>query len=148
MRKPLVILSFWGACIALGSSLGSCSKESGGDPTAAADGSSLAVIDVDPEAAAELLAEGTVRVLDVRTPQEYAVGHISNALNHDINGEGFEAAVNALDQSRPYLVHCAAGASGGRSRRAVEALRAAGATKIYHLDGGFTAWKNAGLPTE
>ena len=108
----------------------------------------MEVVDVGPEAAAKLLAEGNVAVLDVRTPEEFSMGRIASALNHNIHGDGFLDAVKSLDQSKPYLVHCASGVDGGRSRKAVDSLKAAGATKIYHLDGGIIAWENAGKPTE
>ena len=102
------------------------------------------VVDVGADAAAKLVEEGKVNILDVRTPGEFSNGHIANAVNHNIHDEAFAEKVKSLDHSKPYLVHCAAGAPGGRSWKAVEALKGAGVKTIYHLDGGIVAWQNAG----
>ncbi|MEM9282127.1 MAG: rhodanese-like domain-containing protein [Verrucomicrobiota bacterium] len=104
------------------------------------------VIDVEAAEAAALVADGTVSILDVRTPAEFASGHIEGAVLANIQGEGFEGKVAKLDQSKPYLVHCAAGVDGGRSRKAVEALANAGAIKVYHLNGGMNAWMQGEHP--
>lgn len=54
-------------------------------------------------------------ILDVRTAEEFAAGHIPGATNIDINSLDFEKKAGALDKSKTYLVNCA---SGGRSARA------------------------------
>src|SRR4051794_13603585 len=58
-------------------------------------------------------------VLDVRTPNEFALGHIPDAVNIDWNGKDFTERVAALDRGHTYLVHCAAG---GRSARACDKM--------------------------
>ena len=108
----------------------------------------IEVLDVEAGEAASLVAEGKVAVLDVRTEEEFASAHIAGAVLANIRSEGFKAKVAELDQSKPYLVHCAAGASGGRSRKAVEALKEAGAVKVYHLNGGLNAWIQGEHPVE
>lgn len=101
------------------------------------------VIDVNVATGVALLKSGEIRVLDVRTPGENGAMRIDGAVTLiDIKEEGFEEAVAKLDHSKPYLVHCAAGIDGGRSRKAVDAVLAAGAEKVYHLDGGVNAWFN------
>lgn len=82
-------------------------------------------------------------VLDVRTPEEYAKGHIAGATNIDFNGDSFKDALAKLDKSKPYLVHCAAG---GRSAKTRELMKSLGFKNIIHLDGGLTAWQKAGGP--
>ena len=94
--------------------------------------------------AAKLVEAGKVLVLDVRTPDEFSEGHIKGAVNVDFNGDDFASKVAKLDKSKPVLVHCQAG---GRSTRSLPALEKAGFLKIYHLDGGFGDWQDAGLPT-
>ena len=141
MKKPFVNLFICLALLVLGLGSVSCSEHSNA-------ALSLEVVDVDAEAAAKLVEDSAVVVLDVRTPEEFSLGHIASALNHNINGDGFEDAVKSLDHSKTYLVHCAMGAAGGRSRNALKALEAAGATKVYHLNGGFVAWQQAANPTE
>jgi len=82
-------------------------------------------------------------VLDVRTPGEFAEGHIQNALNIDWNGANFDAQVSKLDKKSPVFVYCL---SGGRSASAASQLRTLGFTKVLELDGGMMGWRSAGLP--
>ena len=135
-------------CLVLGLSSISCSESVSDSSTSSGGEESLEVADVEANAAAKLVADGNVVVLDVRTPEEFTLGHIANALNRNINEQDFGEAVKSLDHSKTYLVHCGMGAAGGRSRRALDSLKAAGATKVYHLNGGFTAWQQAGNPIE
>lgn len=82
-------------------------------------------------------------VLDVRTAEEYAKGHIAGAKNVDFHDPAFKDMVAKLDKSQPYLVHCA---SGGRSAKSRDLMKALGFKTIFHLDGGLTAWEKAGGP--
>lgn len=100
---------------------------------------------VDANAAAKLIKEGNVIVLDVRTADEYAEGHIAGAKNIDFTENDFEQKAGALDRKKPYLVHCAVG---GRSTSSLEVFKKLGFQSIYHLDGGFKAWQKAGNPVE
>jgi rhodanese-related sulfurtransferase len=50
-----------------------------------------------------------------------------------------------FDPNRRVILHCAAG---GRSALAADTLQQMGYTDVAHLDGGFTAWKQAGQPVE
>src|SRR5881392_2531419 len=56
-----------------------------------------------------LRSEKKAITLDVRTPAEYAKGHVPGAVNIDWNAKDFTEKVAALDKSQKYLVHCAAG---------------------------------------
>ena len=87
----------------------------------------------------------TAVVLDVRTPREFAAGHIAGATNIDWNAGDFEKRVARLDRSKTYLVHCAAG---GRSAKAAEKLMSLQFTNVYNLDGGMKAWEKAAKPVE
>ena len=97
---------------------------------------------VDAAQAAALLKSETLTVIDVRTPAEFDAGHVEGALNIDFKGTGFAEQLANLDPGITYLVHCA---SGGRSTAALEVFEAAGLKRIYHLDGGYNGWKEAGL---
>jgi len=101
------------------------------------------VTNVTPEVAAKLVAERKVVVLDVRTPAEFAEGHIAGATNINFMAKDFAAQVGRLDRSQTYLLHCA---SGVRSKRCLPKLKQLGFQKIYHLDGGMAAWEDAGKP--
>ncbi|MBL9136806.1 MAG: rhodanese-like domain-containing protein [Verrucomicrobiales bacterium] len=99
---------------------------------------------VDAKGAKKLLAkEKNITVLDVRTPSEFADGHIADARNIDFNAPGFEAEVSKLDRNKTYLVHCAAG---GRSTRSLSVLQRLGFKNVVHLDGGLNAWTKSGQP--
>lgn len=98
---------------------------------------------VDAEAAAKLVAEGKVTVLDVRSPDEFTEGHIKGAKNVNIMDKDFEKQLQAVDKTKPVLVHCQAG---GRSTRSLPTLEKLGFTEVYHLDGGLNAWEKAGKP--
>lgn len=82
-------------------------------------------------------------VIDVRTPGEFAEGHLINALNFDWNGSSFDQQIAALDKSKPVLVYCR---SGSRSAAAADHMRTAGFKEVYEMDGGFVNWRNANLP--
>jgi phage shock protein E len=71
--------------------------------------------DVSVEQFEQLRSDKKNIVLDVRTPEEFAAGHIPGAKNIDFHSPDFQKRVNALDKSKTYLVHCAAG---GRSAAA------------------------------
>jgi phage shock protein E len=73
-------------------------------------------------------------VIDVRTPAEYAAGHIDGAQNIDVEAADFGAKIAALDKKAPYLVYCH---SGRRSGIAATQMAAAGFTNI--VDGGAMA---------
>ncbi len=96
------------------------------------------------EEAAQLLQDNRqVTVLDVRTPEEYAAGHLDRAQNIDFFNPQFQDKIALLDKAQPYLLHCA---SGHRSARAQTILAKLNFTTVYHLDGGINAWVRAGKP--
>ena len=84
-------------------------------------------------------------VLDVRTPEEVAEGHLAGAVNVNFLGENFANEIQTLDKKKTYLLYCK---SGNRTRKAADLMQKAGFKHVYMLDGGITAWKDAGKPTE
>ena len=95
-----------------------------------------------PEKAKELLAseEGIV-LLDVRTAEEFAAGHLPGAVNIDVESPDFAAGIASLDPGKPYALYCR---SANRSKVAMTAMQAAGFTNLYDRAGGINAWKSAG----
>jgi len=81
-------------------------------------------------------------IMDVRTPQEFAEGHIKNAINLDWNGSDFNSKTAKMDKSTPVFVYCL---SGGRSSSAASQLRADGFKNVLELNGGMMSWRNSGL---
>ncbi len=82
-------------------------------------------------------------ILDVRTPEEYASGHIENAVNMDYYSNIFRDELNKLDKNRTYLIYCG---SGTRSGRALEMMKELGFREVYNVVGGIARWKAEGLP--
>lgn len=85
---------------------------------------------------------GTI-VLDVRTPAEYASGHLPQAQNIDIEAADFATRIAALDKNATYAVYCH---SGNRSGVALEKMAGVGFTHLYDLAGGIGAWQGMGGP--
>ena len=83
-------------------------------------------------------------VLDVRTPEEVAEGHIANSVNIDFYEDGFEQKIKQLSKDKEIYVYCAAG---GRSSDAAKLLQKNG-YKVYNLEDGFEDWKKKGYPIE
>jgi rhodanese-related sulfurtransferase len=108
-------------------------------PTAAAAPENGAMIGAQDFAEA-LKREGTT-ILDVRTPAEFADGHLEGAVNMDVEDPDFGTQAGALDPAGTYAVYCR---SGNRSGVAVDALVSAGFASVYHLAGGIGAWEEAG----
>jgi len=84
-------------------------------------------------------------VIDLRTPSEYAVGHIPGAVNIDSNNRNFAETVAALDKGHTYLVH---GTGESKSTNALERIAKLKFTNVYNLEGGIKAWQEAGKPLE
>ena len=87
----------------------------------------------------------TAQLVDVRTPSEFANGHLPNALNLDYRNATFEARVAKLDKAKPVFVYCL---SGGRSAAAAQSLRAQGFVAVYDMQGGFAKWSGSNKPSE
>ncbi len=84
-----------------------------------------------------------VVLLDVRTPQEYADGHLDGATNVDLNAPDFADRMAELDPDLTYAVYCR---SGNRSATATAFMLQEGFAAPYELRGGILAWQSAGLP--
>lgn len=95
--------------------------------------------------AQKLKALPKVILVDVRTPEEFAKGHLTNAVNINWNGTDFAAQIEKLDKSAPVLVYCH---SGRRSADAAAKMRALGFTEVLELDGGIVKWREMRLPEE
>lgn len=85
------------------------------------------------------------QIIDVRTPQEFAGGYISGAVNINYNDPGFMAQINNLDKNKPVMVYCL---SGGRSSDAAQKLVEAGFQNVYDMKGGTMSWSKNGLPLD
>ena len=96
---------------------------------------------LDPQQFAQAIGAGDIALVDVRTAQEYAAGHIPNAANIDWESPDFLKAVRATYPAGTQLaIYCR---SGRRSAAAASALSKAG-YKVKNLSGGILAWQNGG----
>ena len=99
--------------------------------------------DTDVPGFAELIADSSVVVLDVRTAAEFTEGHIQGAIMIDQNQSDFvEKAKATLPIDKKIAVYCR---SGRRSANAAGKLADIG-YKCVNLKGGIIAWKDAGKP--
>jgi phage shock protein E len=130
-------------------SLSACGSQSATTaPVAAAEQGSItqptvAVISelVDGQRGKQLVDQGAI-VIDVRTPAEFAQGHVPDALLIDVSAANFAQQINQLDPNQAYVVYCR---SGNRSAVAISQMLAAGFTELYDM-GPLTAWAQAGHP--
>lgn len=96
---------------------------------------------VDVNGFAELIQDSSVVILDVRTANEYAEGHIAGAVLIDQGQSDFVEKVKAtIPAEKKIAVYCR---SGRRSANAANKLAAEGYSCI-NLQGGIIAWKEAG----
>ena len=82
-------------------------------------------------------------VVDIRTPEEFANGHIKKAININMNDKGFTKKLAKLDREKTYLMHCR---SGGRSTASLPVWNQLGFENVLHLSSGSLGWVKAGRP--
>jgi rhodanese-related sulfurtransferase len=101
-----------------------------------------AEIDVPPARVTERLDAGEIQLVDVREPHEWEAGHITGARHVEL--ERLAAEAETISKDAPVVFQCRLG---NRSAMAAQAFRTAG-YEAYSMDGGLTAWADAGLPLE
>ena len=96
-------------------------------------------------AATQMINRSDAIVVDLRSAEDYAKGHILGAKSIPL--ADLERRAGELDKhkAKPVILHCA---DGNRAGGAVAALRKKGFDNVHNLTGGFTAWQQAGLPVE
>ena len=99
------------------------------------------VIDLDRDAIKQGLREGSLLLVDVREPHEFAAGHIPGSVSHPLST--FDPS--GLPEGKRIVFSCAAGI---RSVRAIEFAQSAGRDIREHYKGGFKDWAAAGEPVE
>lgn len=98
------------------------------------------VHDVDAKTLRAWLESGHAVLVDVREPDEHLRERVAGAKLMPLSR--FDPS--GVPSGRRVVLHCR---SGSRSREAAQRLLAAGRTEAFHLSGGLSAWKDAGLPT-
>jgi len=104
-----------------------------------------------PQQAAEEAQNGAV-IVDVRDDEERRENgavpgsvHVSRGMLEFRADPASPYHNDALEPGKRVILHCA---SGGRSALAAKTLKEMGYTDVAHIDGGFAAWKEQGLPVE
>ncbi|MCE3285586.1 MAG: hypothetical protein K0R70_1842 [Steroidobacteraceae bacterium] len=82
-------------------------------------------------------------VLDVRTPQEFAAGHVPGALN--VPHDQLASRLAEVPRDKDVVLYCR---SGRRSALAADVLAANGYSRVSHLEGDMNAWVERGRPIE
>ena len=99
------------------------------------------VLTIDSDALAARLAAGDVQLIDVRTPEEFAEGHIAGAINVPV--DTFDPVMLPDAAGAERILYCR---SDRRSGIAAERLAAHSGQDSVHLDGGILAWQEDGQP--
>ncbi len=82
-------------------------------------------------------------IIDVRTPEEFASGHVEGAVNINLESAEFTDLIGQLDPAGTYFVYCR---SGNRSTQAAEYMASVGFTNVTNLGGYNDASNKLGLP--
>jgi len=99
--------------------------------------------DIDAATAASLRGRDDVVMLDVRTPEEYAQGHIPGVKLIPL--AELPNRLAEVPRDKTLVVTCR---SGNRSAQAAQLLRQAGYGNVHNMLGGIGAWQQAGYPVE
>lgn len=84
-----------------------------------------------------------VFVLDVRSPEEFATGHVPGAVN--VPYDQIAARMSEVPKNKDVVLYCR---SGRRAGIAADVLAANGYTRLSHLEGDMPAWIEKGRPVE
>lgn len=79
-----------------------------------------------------IAVDAATTVVDVRTAEEFAAGHLEGAVNIDVSGPDVEAQLARLDPAAAYVVYCH---SGNRSAQAAARMEALGFTEVVDAGG-------------
>ena len=92
----------------------------------------------------QIINRGKNVIVDIRTPEEFAAGHLRDAKNIPL--ADFSTRIGELQKSKgkSIVVVCQTGA---RADKAVRLIQAAGFDDVVALEGGLAAWQAASLPT-
>lgn len=112
------------------------------DNTAVDATAGVRTVSVEEGAAIHASPPESLVILDVRTADEFAAGHLDGAIVVDFYADDFTAQLEELDPSVPYLLYCQ---SGNRSGQAAAIMEDLGYLDVANIDGGILAWTDAGL---
>ena len=105
------------------------------------------VVDIKPETLLERTAkhDSSLVILDVRTPEEFAQGHVPGAKNIPHDQLANRIAEIVSDKNKEIVLYCR---SGRRAGMAADTLKENGFEKLLHLEGDMLKWTEANRPVE
>jgi rhodanese-related sulfurtransferase len=122
---------------------GCSNAQSSNEPVTSENNDQVINKDVNVAEFATLVEKKEGLLLDVRTNQEYAAGHLEGATQIDFYSPDFQAKIKELDPETPVYVYCR---SGGRSGQTAKMMKNLGFKAVYNLEGGIGAWQGSGKP--
>lgn len=99
----------------------------------------------EPKEAQEKIQNQDFIIIDVRSPEEFAGGHLPNAINLPHNAIQGDDPRFTTWKNQNVLLYCR---SGRRAAMAEETLSGLGFDHLYHLNGDFIGWEAANMPVE
>jgi rhodanese-related sulfurtransferase len=102
----------------------------------------VVTIDV-TEAYQWITSDPNFMILDLRTPEEYAQGHIAKSRLLNFYDSSFKTQLETMDRNQPYIIYCR---SGARSGEAMKTMQEMGFRKVFNIKGGTLAWQAKGYP--
>jgi|SRR5690554_949195 len=136
-----IILSLWVSILIF-----SCEPSTGSKMNQTNDPSEQAAVirSVDSQEAKTLLEEDKdLILLDVRTPEEFAEGHLKGAINIDFYATDFQQQLAHLNPHQRYMVYCAVGGRSGKTGQMMEEM---GFREVYNVTEGFAELSTKGIP--
>jgi phage shock protein E len=92
---------------------------------------------------AERLEDIKPIVIDVRTPEEFATGHLPGAINLDYYADDFPQRLSELTKDKAYAIYCR---TGNRTQSVLKLMKGQGFTRVTELAGGIEAWAQSNQP--
>lgn len=113
--------------------------------SACAQSTTAGINNVDAQSFLAKIADSSVTVIDVRSAEEYAEGHLVNSMNINVESDQFSTQIASLDKEKEYALYCR---SGRRSTLAAQQMASSGFTAITNYNqGGFTELAQLGAAT-
>jgi phage shock protein E len=145
--RPLLTVLLTALLLAAGCSSGDTATSDAGtessDSSSDAEAAGIRLVSATEGAALQTDPPDDLVILDVRTPEEFAEGHLDGAVMIDFYEADFADRLGELDPEVPYLLYCR---SGNRSGQTTAIMGDLGFTDVADVDGGIVAWSGAGLP--
>ena len=102
----------------------------------------LMYLELAPAEAHEAIADKEVTLVDIRDPESFQAAHLVDAVH--VNDANIHEFLETANRQQPLIVYCYHGIS---SAGAASFFSEQGFEKVSHIEGGFEAWQQSGLPT-